>query len=70
MRKISQRFKVAVKLGNQPAYKYAQAAGVDPTVLSKLINEIVKIKPGDPRVIAVGRVLGLKPKECFEEIAE
>jgi len=64
---VSQKFKAAVKLGNQPAYRRAQEAGIGPTVLSKLMNGICKVQESDPRVIAVGRVLGLQPEECFQE---
>jgi len=64
---VSQKFKIAVKLGSQPAYRYAQAAGIDPTVLSKLIRGYWQIEENDPRVIAVGKVLGLSPRDCFEE---
>ena len=67
---VSRKLKAALKLGDERAYRIAQRAELDPSMVSKLICGIVKIKPGDPRVIAVGRVLGLKPKECFEEIAE
>ena len=38
----------------------------DPKMPSKLINGIEIPKPGDPRVIAVGRVLNIPPNECFQ----
>jgi len=62
---VSRTFKIAVKLHPQPAYRLAQAAGIDGTTLSKLMNGIVKVQPNDPRVLAVGRILGMKPGECF-----
>lgn len=64
---ISQKLIAAIKLGSEPAYKIAQKAGVDSTVLSKLLCGICRVKPDDPRVISVGRVLGIPAKECFEE---
>ncbi len=64
---ISEKLRAAIKLNSIPAYKIAQEAGIDPSVLSKLICGIVKIKKGDQRVIAVGHVLGIPPSECFEE---
>ena len=64
--KVSKKFKVAIKLNNEPAYQIAQKAGVDPNVLSKIINGIVSIEPNDERVIKIGTHLGLEPYECFE----
>lgn len=67
MSEISDRFKIAVKLSPTPAYKLAQLAGLDPSTLSKLTCGIVKVKANDPRILAVGRVLGLQPEDCFSE---
>ena len=66
---VSQKLRVAIKLGDEPAYKVAQKAGIDPTTLSKLMCGIVKVKQGDPRVLAVGKVLGIPDEECFENEA-
>ncbi len=66
---VSQKFKVAVKLGDRPAYRYAQAAGMDSTLLSKILNGIVPTRKNDSRVIAVGRVLGLQPEKCFQDVS-
>lgn len=63
---VSQKLRVAIKLNEEPAYKLAQKAGLDPSTLSKLICGIIQVKPNDPRIIAVGRVVGLSEKECFE----
>jgi hypothetical protein len=63
---VSQKLRAAIKLGDTPAYKLAQQAGLNPSTLSKLICGIEQPKPGDPRVISVGRILGLEPEECFE----
>jgi hypothetical protein len=64
---VSYKLRAAIKLGNEPAYRIAQKAGLDPSTLSKLICGITKVKHQDPRVIAAGRVLGLSPEDCFEE---
>lgn len=66
---VSHKFKAAVKLGDRPAYRRAQEAGINPTVLSQLMNGICRVQENDPRVIAVGRVLGLSPEECFQEVS-
>ncbi len=67
---ISQKLKIAIKLGDQPAYKIAQQAGLDSCTLSKLMCGIVKVKEQDLRVIAVGRVMGIPAEECFQEEAQ
>lgn len=66
---LSRRFIALIKLGSRPAYRIAHDAGLHPATLSKLISGAERIKPQDPRVIAVGRVLGLEPSDCFEENA-
>jgi hypothetical protein len=63
---MSQKLKILIKLNEQPAYRLAQKAGLDPSTLSKLICGIIPVKPGDPRVIAVGRIVGISAEECFE----
>lgn len=66
---VSHKLIAAIKLGNEPAYKIAQEAGLDPSTLSKIICGITKVKIGDKRVIAVGQLLGISEKDCFEEVA-
>jgi hypothetical protein len=63
---VSQKLIVAIKLNPSPAYKIAWAAGINPTMLSKLINGIERPRPGDQRIVAVGKVLGISPEECFQ----
>jgi len=70
MLKISERFWIAVKTSRMKGYEIANHAGIHPATLSKLLWEVNAARPDDPRVIAVGKVLGLSPDECFEEIAE
>ena len=64
---VSRKLKIAIKLGDTPAYRIAQQVGLDPSLLSKLIHGIVKVEHGDPRVIAIGKVLGVPEDECFED---
>jgi hypothetical protein len=64
---ISEKLKAAIKLNDIPAYKIAHQAEIDPTTLSKLLCGIIKVKHGDPRVIAVGKILGIPAEDCFEE---
>ena len=63
---VSQKLITAIKLNPNPAYKIAWSAGLNPTMLSKLINGIERPKPNDRRIINVGKVLGVPESECFE----
>ena len=64
---INKKLKVAIFLNSKKAYQIAHEAGINPSTLSKLLNGIERVKPGDPRVLAVGKVLGLSPRECFQK---
>jgi len=65
---VSKNFIIALKLNSEPAYRISQLAGVNPSVLSKLVNGIENPKPFDPRIVKVGKVLGLSAENCFEDI--
>ena len=67
---VSERLWVAVKTSRRPAYKIAQEAGIHPSWLSKALNGIENVKRGDPRIISVGKILGVPESECFEERQE
>ncbi len=62
---ISETFRVAIKLSPLKSYQIAQAAGLHPSTLSKIVCGIEKTMDGDLRVLKVAAVLGLKPEECF-----
>jgi len=62
---ISKKLREAIKLSHLKSYEIAQIAGIHPSTLSKLVCGIELAKPDDRRVIAIGRVLGLSPNECF-----
>lgn len=64
---ISRKLRAAVKLSPVRMYRLAQEAGLHPSTLSKLINGITPARPGDPRILRLGTLLGLKPEELFEE---
>ncbi len=67
MKRVSEQFLIRLKLHESPAYKIAQAAGINPNTLSRLINGIDPVRRGDERIVAVGRVLGVPPAQCFAE---
>lgn len=64
---VSKKLLATVKLCKKRAYIIAFEAKIHPSTLSKILNGIERTKPGDHRVIAVGRVLGLAEDELFEE---
>jgi plasmid maintenance system antidote protein VapI len=66
MKMISRKLKEAVKLSDMKAYEIAHMAGVHPTTLSRILNGIEEVTLGDPRVIRIAKVIGLKPQDCFE----
>lgn len=70
MVRVSREFKARLKLADQPAYKIANLAGVNPTTLSKLVNGIEPVKPNDDRIGRVAALLGLKSSEAFEVVSE
>ena len=63
---ISNKLKAAIQLHTEPAYRLAQKAGVNPTVLSKLMRDYQPVKDGDKRIIAIGNLLGINSQDCFE----
>ena len=63
---LSEKFIMAVKTSPEKMYEIAHKAKIHPSTLSKLICGIERIKDNDPRIIAVGQVLGLKTNECFK----
>jgi plasmid maintenance system antidote protein VapI len=47
-------------------YKLAQAVELHPTLLSMMLNDMLRLAPNDARVIKLGKFLGLQPDECFD----
>jgi hypothetical protein len=62
---VSEKFKEAVKRYPQQQYQLAWEARVHPVVLSQMITGYIRPQLGDERVIRVGKLLGLRPNECF-----
>ena len=65
MIRVSKKLIAAIKLADQPAYKIAQKAGIESSTLSKLLHGNGKVWPHDRRILAVAKVLGLAPEDCF-----
>lgn len=64
--KLSSEFIATIKLADRQLYKIAQAANVDASYISKAIHQIIKIKPDDPRLSRVARVLDFPEDQIFE----
>jgi hypothetical protein len=67
---VSQQFIHAVKLCGVPSHRMIARLDAPlqfhPTLLSKWVHRAQPVRQGDARVIALGRLLGLTPEECFE----
>jgi transcriptional regulator with XRE-family HTH domain len=63
---VSKKFREAVKLNHLKSYELAHLAGMHPSVLSRILNGIDLVRPGDPRVAKIAIVLGIPVDECFE----
>ncbi len=63
---ISRKLKEAIKLSEFKAYEIAHEARLHPTTLSKILNGIEEVKPGDARVMRIAKVVGLRLQDCFE----
>lgn len=64
--RVSARFVKAIKQSDKKQYELAQAAGVRTDVLSRIIGGYEPLKPNDPRVLRLGKVLKLKRSQLFE----
>lgn len=64
---ISRRLREAVLLSSKRQYEIAHQAGLHPSTLSKILNGIERVKVGDPRVLRLGKVLGIPANELFED---
>ena len=65
---VSRKLIEAVKLSDLKGYEIAHQAEMHPSTLSRILNGIEDVMPGDPRVLRIAKVVGLKPDECFEEL--
>lgn len=63
---VSEKLKNAVKTSSKRGYVIAQEAGMHPSMLSQIINNFLNVQDGDKRVIAIGSVVGVDTKECFD----
>jgi hypothetical protein len=64
---ISTKLRNKAKLSDKKHYQLAHEANLHPSTFSRILCGIERIKPNDPRVIAIGKVLGISANECFQE---
>jgi len=62
---ISKKLYEAIKLSSRPQYVLAHRARLHPSTLSKILRGIEEVRPGDPRVLRLGRLLGIPESELF-----
>lgn len=65
--RISRDFIIALKLDPRPAYQLCQLAGLEPTLLSKLIHGVISSKGHEDKIERIGQHLGLSTSECWVE---
>jgi len=63
--RISREFFTAVKCSPIQNYVLARRAGLDPAVLSRILHNATRLRPGDPRVLAVAKEVGIPPSRVF-----
>lgn len=67
---ISDRLRRAVKAAPERQYTLAHRIPVHPSTVSAWINGIQLVAAGDPRVIQLGKLVGVPADECFESAPE
>jgi len=65
--RVTDNFKARLWLDNRKAWKIAVEAGVNPTVLSRIVGGHEKLRANDDRVVRIGKILGLSPDQCFNQ---
>jgi Helix-turn-helix len=63
--RVSHQLVAAIKFDGRRNYRIAQDAGIGPSTLSKLINGIERVRPQDPRVLAIAEVVGVPAERAF-----
>ena len=63
--RISEKFRQAARISQVPLYRLALQCDIPPGRIYKVIRGIAPVHDGDQRIIALGRLLGLSPAECF-----
>ena len=54
------------KARGERLYELAHRARIHRSTFSALINAIIPVRAGDPRVIRIETLVGVAPDDCFE----
>ena len=65
--RISRRLFEAVKLDRRTARELAVAIGMHESQLSSILHGYRTVKRNDPRMVRLGKLVGVKREELFEE---
>ena len=65
---VSRKLVEAIKLSNMKSYEIAHQAEMHPSTLSRILNGIEDVRPGDQRVLRIAKVLDVRIEECFEDL--
>ena len=65
--RISSKLRQAIAGSPIRQFQLATLAGLHPSTLSKALSGSARLRPYDRRVLAVARVLDIKPEDAFEE---
>ena len=63
---MSKKLKDAIDNTPKRKYEIARGAGLDHSVLSKLLHDVLKLTKDDKRVLRLGGLYGIEQEECFE----
>ena len=66
---ISGKLRQAISESPLRQFQLAALAGIHPSTLSKALNGATRLHLWDRRVLAIAKVLGIKPAEAFEDEA-
>jgi hypothetical protein len=64
--RLSTELRQAVILHPEKQYKFAQAIGAHPSVLSAWMNAIVPVREGDLRVLKLAELVGIPAERAFD----
>jgi len=63
---MSTELRQAIKLAPEKQYKFAQAIGAHPSVLSGWMNGIFPVRDGDLRILKLAELVGVPADRAFD----
>ena len=63
---VSDKLRQAIEAAPLRHYQLATLAQMHPSTLSKVLNQSARLRPFDRRVLAIARVVGVRPEEAFK----